>query len=314
MKIFIAGLLLLVSANIFSQQKIYLTISGGDLYCIDFINCSKDFIGSTNASFGDIAFTSNGNLWGITNGQLFSIDTNDASILLVGNTGIGPVSLVGVNDTILLAEFQTKLYSINTNNASSILIGDIGYQASGDLVLVDRNLYMVTPFVKIELNDTFNQILGVSPINLTLPTCEGAAVFDDGYSSIIGFSADGPIQICPVDGSYKYICQELDLKGVPGAASVSSGSYSNEMVNIFTPNEDGINDFFQPLDNLNHINKVVIFNRWGNVVRELSYPFVWNGDSSDGRRLAEGVYYYILEKKEGCNNQILKQSMIHLIR
>ncbi len=304
----------MINVKVFSQQSIFTTVSGGDLYSIDIANCSKNFVGATGIGFGDIAFTKNGILWGISNAQLFKIDTINANTTLIGNTGIGAVSLVGINDTILLAEFQSNLYGINTNDASSYLIGEIGYQATGDLVLIDKTVYMVTPLIKIELNSSFTEILSVSPISLTLPSCEGAIVFDGDFVSIIGFSGTRLIQICQTDGSYQEICPNLNFNGTPGAASLSNYSVNNELVNIFTPNGDGINDFFQPIGELNQISDILILNRWGNVVRELSYPFIWDGTSKTGNELAEGVYYYILERTEGCSDYIQKQSMIHLIR
>jgi gliding motility-associated-like protein len=314
LKNFLAGLLFLISVKVFSQQKIFATVSGGDLYSIDVANCAKNFIGATGIGFGDIAFTKNGDLWGISNGQLFKIDTINASTTLIGNTGIGAVSLVGLNDTILLAESQTNLYGINTNDASSYLIGEIGYQATGDLVLIDKTLYMVTPLVRIELNSSFTEILNVFPINLTLPNCEGAAIYEDNYISIIGFNGSSLIQICQEDGRYKEICPNLTFNGTPGAASMSNYSSDIDLVNVFTPNGDGINDLFQPRGELGQINNVLILNRWGNVIMELSYPFTWDGTSKTGEELREGVYYYLLEKTEGCDNQFQKQSMIHLIR
>lgn len=314
MRIFSIFFLLLISSTSISQERLFITISGGDLYSIDAANCHKYFIGSTGLGFGDIAFTSNGLLWGIYQNQLFKIDTADASTTLIGDTGIGAVSLVGMNDSILLAESQNKLYGINTNNATSYLIGEIGYQAAGDLVLIDKDLYMVTPLIKIELNNAFTEILKISPISLTLPVCEGAAIFDGNYISIIGFNGSGLIQICQSDGSYHTICPNIVLEGTPGAASILNYSEDTDLVNVFTPNNDGINDLFQPLGELNHINNIVIVNRWGNTVMELAYPFIWDGTSQTGIELAEGVYYYILEKNENCSNQIQKQSMIHLIR
>ena len=307
-------ILLLTSDDALSQQRIFATISGGDLYSIDVANCNRHFVGATGIGFGDIAFTSDGTLWGISNGDLYKIDTINASTTLIGNTGVGAVSLVGVNDSIILAEFQTNLYGINTNNASTYLIGHIGYQAIGDLVLIKNDLYMVTPFIKIELNSTFTEILNVLPINLTLPSCEGAAIFEGDYGSIIGFNGSNLIEICQYDGSYQVICPNLNIDGTPGAASISNYSDNNELVNVFTPNGDGINDIFQPLGKLDQINNIVVINRWGNAVAELTYPFSWNGTSKTGTELVEGVYYYILKKNDVCNKQIQKQSMIHLIR
>jgi hypothetical protein len=75
--------LLLFSTKGFSQQPIFATIAGGDLYSFDISNCTRHFIGSTGHGFGDIALTPDGRLWGI-DGQLYHIDTANANVTAVG--------------------------------------------------------------------------------------------------------------------------------------------------------------------------------------------------------------------------------------
>lgn len=314
MKFLICGFLLLIGFGAFSQQQIFATVSGGDLYCIDVQHCERHLVGPTGQAFGDIAFTPNGQLWGIAGGKLYSIDTTNANTVLIGNTGIGGISLVGLNDTTLLTEFGMNLYAINTTNASSSLIGTIGYSATGDLVFYGNSLYMVTPFVKIDLNNSYTSIVSVTPINLSLPGCEGAAIYDGEYTSIIGFNGPNLIKICQIDGSYEMICPDLNLGGTPGAASISRNKGDNNSVNVFTPNNDGVNDLFQPIGDLNHLKSLIIVNRWGIEIQNLTYPFVWDGTSEKGENQEEGVYFYVLEESEGCNNTIQKQGMIHLFR
>jgi gliding motility-associated-like protein/uncharacterized repeat protein (TIGR01451 family) len=65
--------------------------------------------------------------------------------------------------------------------------------------------------------------------------------------------------------------------------------------NIFTPNGDGRNDFFK-IAGLESFpgSQLIIFNRWGNeVYRADNYLNNW-----DGSGLAEGTYYYILNRRE----------------
>jgi gliding motility-associated-like protein len=73
-----------------------------------------------------------------------------------------------------------------------------------------------------------------------------------------------------------------------------------ENINIFTPNNDGINDFFVPI-NLNQYPNphVLIFNRWGKLVYEnLNYQNDWIGTHyKSGQELKEGIYYYIIDPK-----------------
>lgn len=225
MRKFITGLLLIISLNSFSQQPIFATISGGDLYSFNLTNCTRHFIGSTGQGFGDIAFTPNGQLWGIIGGQLYHIDTTTANATLIGNTGVGAVSLVGLNDTTLLAEYGMKLYNINTNNATSSYIDTIGFQAAGDLTWYDDDLYMVTSagqIIRMVLNITNTALVSVTPIGSSVPTCEGAvtASFVGDFNSIVGFNGPDLIKICQIDGSSQMLCPNLNIGGTPGGASI----------------------------------------------------------------------------------------------
>jgi gliding motility-associated-like protein len=69
--------------------------------------------------------------------------------------------------------------------------------------------------------------------------------------------------------------------------------------NIFTPNGDGKNDVFE-IKGLESFpgSQLIIFNRWGNeVYRADNYLNDWNGSG-----LAEGTYYYVLNRKERAGN------------
>ena len=64
----------------------------------------------------------------------------------------------------------------------------------------------------------------------------------------------------------------------------------------FSPNGDGINDFFEikGLDTLNNIAKLVIINSYGSqVYKNDDYDGRWDGFDQDGNELPEGTYYYL---------------------
>ncbi len=73
--------------------------------------------------------------------------------------------------------------------------------------------------------------------------------------------------------------------------------------NVFTPNDDGINDFFQitsdPL-NIRAIKRVIIFDRWGGVLNDRADLFnegemiLWDGTTEKGPA-NPGVYVYLIE-------------------
>ena len=71
--------------------------------------------------------------------------------------------------------------------------------------------------------------------------------------------------------------------------------------NVFTPNGDGENDYFEiiGIDNpCNDIKQLTIFNRWGKKVFEAEgSEFKWDG-RNNGNALAGGIYFYVLEGEE----------------
>ncbi len=76
-----------------------------------------------------------------------------------------------------------------------------------------------------------------------------------------------------------------------------------ELPNVFTPNEDGTNDTFRPLDCPRFVESVnfTVVNRWGKEVYrfssngENSIYIDWDGKTNQGEELPSGVYYYVAE-------------------
>lgn len=75
-----------------------------------------------------------------------------------------------------------------------------------------------------------------------------------------------------------------------------------KLPNVFSPNGDGVNDFFEPLKPYYFVEKIdmKIYNRWGNLIFETSDPDIkWNGRyMHNNKPVADGVYYYICDVYE----------------
>jgi gliding motility-associated-like protein len=68
--------------------------------------------------------------------------------------------------------------------------------------------------------------------------------------------------------------------------------------NVFTPNGDGVNDEFKPVEVALETMHVIIYNRWGEKVSEWNNPNgSWDGKNKNGQNCADGTYFYILEAK-----------------
>ena len=75
-----------------------------------------------------------------------------------------------------------------------------------------------------------------------------------------------------------------------------------ELPNIFTPDGNGINDVWEAMADYRFVESIDLhlFNRWGQEVYHTTKPeFQWAGkDETSGRRLTDGVYYYICTVNE----------------
>jgi gliding motility-associated-like protein len=69
--------------------------------------------------------------------------------------------------------------------------------------------------------------------------------------------------------------------------------------NVFTPNGDGINDYFEVETNGVTVYEFSVFTRTGTrIYYSLSPRIFWDGKSNGGLDLKEGVYYYVIEATE----------------
>ncbi|WP_343635774.1 gliding motility-associated C-terminal domain-containing protein [Fluviicola sp.] len=69
-------------------------------------------------------------------------------------------------------------------------------------------------------------------------------------------------------------------------------SVNIDIPNIFTPNNDGINDLWSlPFSDASK--KVSILNRWGNLIYENDLEnFAWDGKTQKGEECLDGIYFY----------------------
>lgn len=87
-----------------------------------------------------------------------------------------------------------------------------------------------------------------------------------------------------------------------------------ELPNVFTPNEDNINDFYIVKTNNLVSLEIIILNRWGNIIKQYDgLTDSWDGTTKQGIPCSDGVYFVkaVGETKDG--DILNKHTFVHLI-
>ncbi len=122
------------------------------------------------------------------------------------------------------------------------------------------------------------------------------------WSGPSGFSAAvNPLLLTQVSPGLYTISVE-DASGCVTNLSVPLSAIICDIPNVITPNQDGANDSFDLVGF--EVNRLEIFNRWGRKVYDKAdYINEWHGQNQQGELLPDGVYYYLLEFRDGQNKK-----------
>ena len=181
--------------------------------------------------------------------------------------------------------------------------------------------------VSVSDNPTVHIIQGDS-----LPLCERAseiktlAIADDEEMNIL-WSTGYEQNLIQVDYVGKFTVEKVNNYGCIGRDTTEVFAFCNPikltMPNVFTPDYDGINEEFIPIEN--PVDSIIsnttnmnfkVLNRWGRPVFRSSEVLPnWDGRNIDsGKECASGTYYWILEYADlsGVNYQL--NGFVQLIR
>ena len=95
---------------------------------------------------------------------------------------------------------------------------------------------------------------------------------------------------------------------------VDSAGSELDVPNVFTPNGDDINDYFEVTTDGTTVYEFTVYTRIGTkIYHTLSPRIFWDGKSIGGDELSEGVYYYVIEEV-GDSEPFENAGFIHLFR
>ena len=127
------------------------------------------------------------------------------------------------------------------------------------------------------------------------------------------------------NNSGNYTVSLIAFNSIPQCAETFSlqivvyDSLMFQIPNVFTPNNDGINDIFSiSVDGAKEVN-ISILNRWGNTIQTYSNKtitnpstlVIWNGEFK-GTSVTDGVYFYIIEFTDLQGKTYNCQGYIHV--
>jgi gliding motility-associated-like protein len=208
----------------------------------------------------------------------------------------------------------------NVNFIDSLCEGNYNF------LLTDANGCSVFDSVSIGLLSQINAYFVFSPDSEFAPV--QVSFTDSSTGTIIGWlwdfgnnttsTSQNPNVTYNEDGTYTVTLIVKDSLGCADSYTVELTVLPPTTIiipNVFTPNNDGVNDIFTIKSSF--IKKVngLIYNRWGQLLYEWhNANGYWDGRTSAGKEVPEGTYYYIIKYTTLKNEDFEVKGSITLIR
>lgn len=344
-------LLALQLSNFSFSQSFYVCSDKKNLALANVDDCSYKVICRTSPLLMyDIAFTPDRTLYATDGKAIYRLDPKTCSytpvIDSIASNFYDLTALVAANDSILIgATADSRLFKISLSHGTSSLIGllsqaingqNVYYRSAGDLIFYKGQLYLSTTgnsgllaigldanyhitHLKMigEMEKTYNKAFGM--VTLGVETCTGGnpriIALAEQYAYLVDPSNTTTRQLCNW-GTYNWMVDNLTY----GAAYIPEVyepiETHFELPNVFTPNGDNSNDFFEPVKN-EHIleNEITIHDRWGKLVYHSNETaFSWDGINLQKEESSEGTYFYTGQAKDACDQTFNYHGMITLFR
>ena len=238
--------------------------------------------------------------------------------------GYPKVSFISEVDTIRANSGELATYT-NTSKYDLLPITYAWSLLSAKAISIEFPV-SINPLSNLDIEEGGQWMSNLGPVNLSEAWHD---ISDIGFSPLSFEVDEFGMRIVTLYGKNEIGC----------ADTTSRLLYIDQIIdpkfpNVFTPNGDGINDWWSalnPAENGDYDEEKLrqayqdqfleiegyIYDRWGRKVRELSMddPF-WKGDNKAGNDQPDGIYMYIIEMKSNnaAKSEFKEQGTITLIR
>lgn len=189
--------------------------------------------------------------------------------------------------------YNVSFYMVLADGYADVALRNLGaYFSTNSFTLSGSQKLNFVPQIKNNnyIVDTLNWV----KIQGSFKAIGGEAFITIGYFDNITTDTIRVANVPPSGVSSYYYIDAIELSENPD----SINDCIQHFPNVFTPNNDSINDilYFIVCDDAI---KTVIYNRWGNLVFETNKQNPrWDGRTTSGEPCVDGNYYYIVETKE----------------
>ena len=245
--------------------------------------------------------------------------SNDGNINLIFENGVAPYSyylsnITGIFDTGIVFQQSDSLTIENLSEGNYyFLVTD--YNNCEDSISVTLNQPS-----EIIANFSIDEDLILEGNNVTVTNLSSGANY---FSWNFG---DNPNTSNEFEITYKYnkqgdfiielIASNSDLSVICNdTVSLNIAVEGYDINNVFTPNNDGVNDEYHFGDEMLIELKVAIYNRWGQQV--FAFDDVkgsWDGRGINGELLPEGVYFFTMEAVGSLGDTYIEEGTVTLLR
>ncbi len=213
------------------------------------------------------------------------------------DTGTFTITLLTINDTSLCGRFADS-----TSHVSYIVVAN---------KVVITNQFAVNP------------MKGCTPmvVTITNTTTNASSYYWNLGNGQTSYDKTPPITLYNDSGTYyitliSYASSKCYTAPDTLTISIHADSCALIIPNVFSPNEDGKNDFFNLIADGYTNYRLLIFNRWGmKVFESTDAAILWNGKvNNTGGICPDGTYYYIFAANDITGSKVSEKGFITLIR
>ncbi len=219
--------------------------------------------------------------------------------------------------TIATVELDTEDFCVNVvglvegeESACFVVCDANGVCDTTNVTILVTPKSVETPIANLDI-DTTEQF---SPITIDVlandsifGTLENMEILEKPQNGTAVFNADNTITYTPDETFCNSVAPDFIMYGICNENGCDTAMVeilvpctTLEIMNGFSPNNDGINDFFtvKGIEAFPE-NEVQIFNRWGTLVfKQQGYKNRWDG-TFDNQLLPDGTYFYLITVGEG---------------